>query len=301
MRYGHVNGPYIIIRNKSLLNLCSNDYLGIHISNNLSGQMQSSSRLVSGNDVSFQILEKKLAKHKSQEGSLIFPTGYMANIGAISTLIEKNDLIISDELNHASIIEACKITAAKILIYKHNDIDDLSSKLNHSNKRKFVLTEGIFSMDGDFADLKKIIEVAEKKNAITILDDAHGDFTIGRDGKGTPNHFDVAKKIDLYVSSLSKGLGSFGGYVATQRNIIDLLINKSKSFIYTSALPSFLVEHSLNKFNSNRGKKKISLEFGKYLFKKGIYPQPIRYPTVQHNNARIRISVTAGFLKIKLK
>src|SRR3990172_9586971 len=208
MRYGHVNGPHIIIRNKCLLNLCSNDYLGIHISDNLSGQMQSSSRLVSGNDVSFQILEKKLAKHKSQEGSLIFPTGYMANIGAISTL---------------------------------NDIDDLSSKLNHSNKRKFVLTEGIFSMDGDFADLKKITEVAEKKNAITILDDAHGDFTIGRDGKGTPNHFDVAKKIDLYVSSLSKGLGSFGGYVATQRNIIDLLINKSKSFIYTSALPSFLV------------------------------------------------------------
>ena len=337
MRYGHVNGPHIIIRNKSLLNLCSNDYLGIHISDNLSGQMQSSSRLVSGNDVSFQILEKKLAKHKSQEGSLIFPTGYMANIGAISTLIEKNDLIISDELNHASIIEACKITAAKILIYKHNDMDDLSSKLNHSNKRKFVLTEGIFSMDGDFADLKKIIEVAEKKNAITILDDAHGDFTIGRDGKGTPNHFDVAKKIDLYVSSLSKGLGSFGGYVATQRNIIDLLINKSKSFIYTSALPSFLVEHSLNKFNSNRekqrkklwknvkflssglkqigynfsstthiipiiiGNEKIALEFGKYLFRKGIYAQPIRYPTVPHNKARIRISVTAWFSKNQIE
>jgi glycine C-acetyltransferase len=337
MRYGHVNGPYITIRNKRLLNLCSNDYLGIHISNKLSDQMQSSSRLVSGNDVSFQILEKKLAKHKSQEGSLIFPTGYMANIGAISTLIEKNDLIISDELNHASIIEACKITGAKVLIYKHNDIDDLSSKLNHSNKRKFVLTEGIFSMDGDFADLKKITEVAEKKNAITILDDAHGDFTIGRDGKGTPNHFDVAKKIDLYVSSLSKGLGSFGGYVATQRDIIDLLINKSKSFIYTSALPSFLVEHSLNKFNSNRekqrkklwknvkflssglkqigynfsstthiipiiiGKEKIALEFGKYLFRKRIYAQPIRYPTVPHNKARIRISVTAWLSKNQIE
>lgn len=337
MQYGHVNGPYIIIKNKKLLNLCSNDYLGIHISSKLSAQMQSSSRLVSGNDVSFQILENKLAKHKSQEGSLIFPTGYMANIGTISTLIEKNDLIISDELNHASIIEACKITGAKILIYKHNDIDDLSSKLNHSNKRKFVLTEGVFSMDGDFADLKKITEVTEKKNAITILDDAHGDFTIGRDGKGTPSHFDVVKKIDLYVSSLSKGLGSFGGYVASQKNIIELLINKSKSFIYTSALPSFLVEHSLNKFNSNReiqrkklwknvkllssglkqigynfnskthiipiiiGKEKTSLEFGKYLLRNGIYAQPIRYPTVPHNKARIRISVTAWLSKKQIE
>ncbi len=337
MQYGHVKGPYISIRNKSLLNLCSNDYLGINFSNKLSSQMQSSSRLVSGNDLSFKILEKKLAKHKSQEGSLIFPTGYMANIGAISSLIEKNDLIISDELNHASIIEACKITGAKVLIYKHNDIDDLSSKLSHSGKRKFVITEGIFSMDGDFADLKKITEVAEKKNAITILDDAHGDFTVGKDGKGTPSHFGVAKKIDLYVSSLSKGLGSFGGYVASQRSIIDLLINKSKSFIYTSALPSFLVEHSLKKFNSNRekqreklwnnvkilssglkqigfsfsstthiipiiiGKEKIALEFGKYLFKKGIYAQPIRYPTVPHNKARIRISVTAWLSKNQIE
>jgi len=295
--------------------------------------MQSSSRLVGGNDISFQILEKKLAKHKSQEGSLIFPTGYMANVGVISTIIEKNDLILSDELNHASIIEACKITGAKISIYKHNDINDLSSKLNRHHKRKFVISEGIFSMDGDYANLKEIVEITEKKNAIIILDDAHGDFTVGKDGKGTPNHFGVTKKIDLYVSSLSKGLGSFGGYVTTQKNIIEFLINRSKSFIYTSALPSFLVEYSLKKFNSDRekqrkklwknvqllssglkqigydfdssthiipliiGNEKIALEFGKYLFKKGIYALPIRYPTVPKNKARIRISVTAWLTK----
>jgi len=311
----------------------SNDYLGIPISKKISGQIQSSSRLVSGNDSSFQILEKKLAKHKSQEGSLIFPTGYMANIGAITTIIEKNDLILSDEFNHASIIEACKLTGAQVAIYKHNDVDDLSSKLNKNNNRKFVVSEGIFSMDGDFADLKKITEIAENKNAIMILDDAHGDFTVGKDGAGTPNHFGVSKKIDLYISSLSKGLGSFGGYVASQKNIIDLLINKSKSFIYTSALPSVLVEHSLEKFNSNRenqrkklwqnverlssglkqigyninstshiipiiiGKEKKTMEFGKFLFKNGIFAQPIRYPTVPQNKARIRISVTAWLSK----
>ena len=329
IRFGKINGANITIQNKKLLNFCSNDYLGISISNKLSSQMQSSSRLVSGNDVSFEKLEKKLANHKSQENALIFPTGYMANIGAISTLIEKNDLILSDELNHASIIESCKITGAKVSIYKHNDMDDLSKKLDARKKRKFIISEGVFSMDGDFANLKKIAEIAEKKDAITILDDAHGDFTVGKDGRGTPNHFGVTKKVDVYISSLSKGLGSFGGYVTSQKNIIDLLINRSKSFIYTSALPSDIVEHSLKKFNSNRekqrkklwnnvkmlssglhkigyefpsqthiipiiiGKEKTALEFGKYLFTNGIFAQPIRYPTVQKNKARIRISVTA--------
>jgi glycine C-acetyltransferase len=329
MKYGQINGPYIIIKKKKLVNLCSNDYLGIQISGRFAEQMQSSSRLVSGNDVSFKTLEEKLGKHKSQEDALIYPTGYMANIGAISTLIKKNDLILSDELNHASIIEACKLSGGKVSIYNHNDVEDLTAKLNQDHKRKFVLTEGVFSMDGDLANLKKIVEVAEKKNAIVILDDAHGDFTIGNDGKGTPDYFGVSKKIDLYVSSLSKGLGSFGGYVATQKNIIDLLINKSKSFIYTSALPSFLVKYSLKKFNYNRekqrkklwknveylssglkqigynfnstthiipiiiGQEKTALEFGRYLFKNGIYAQPIRYPTVSKNKARIRISLTA--------
>jgi len=333
IRYGHVDGVFINIRNKKLVNFCSNDYLGISISDPISRQMQSSSRLVGGNDISFQILEKKLAKHKSQEASLVFPTGYMTNVGVISTIIEKNDLILSDELNHASIIEACKLTGAKISIYKHNDINDLSSKLNQHYKRKFVISEGIFSMDGDYANLKEIVEITEKKDAIIILDDAHGDFVVGKDGKGTPDHFGVTKKIDLYVSSLSKGLGSFGGYVATQKNIIEFLINRSKSFIYTSALPSFLVEYSLKKLNSDRekqrkklwkniellssglkqigydfnssthiipliiGKEKTALEFGKYLFKKGVYALPIRYPTVPKNQARIRISVTAWLTK----
>ena len=134
-----------------------------------------------------------------------------------------------------------------VTIYKHNDMQDLQKKIKQKGKNKFIITEGIFSMDGDFSFLKQITEISEKAKAITVVDDAHGDFVIGKDGKGTPHHFNVTKKIDLYISSLSKGLGSFGGYVASQNNVINLCINKSKSFIYTSALPSFLIEHSPKK------------------------------------------------------
>jgi len=337
LRSGKVNGAFITINRKKLLNLCSNDYLGIPSIKLATNQMQSSSRLVSGNDLDFNILEKKLAKHKSQQNALIFPTGYMANLGSITTIIQKGDQILSDELNHASIIEACKLSNAKISVYKHNDINDLKFKLDKKYKRKFIITEGIFSMDGDFANLKEITEFAEQKNIITVLDDAHGDFTVGRDGKGSANYFNVSKKIDLYISSLSKGLGSFGGYVASQKNVVDLCINKSKSFIYTSALPSVFVEYSIKHFDSNRekfrkkldknvhsissglkkigykidskthiipiiiGREKTTLNFGKYLFDNGIYAQPIRFPTVPKNKARIRLSVTSWLTKKQIE
>ena len=333
LNYSTAKDSHITINGKRLLNLCSNDYLGIPITKMQSSQLQSSSRLVSGNDDSYKKLEKVLAKHKSQQNSLIYPTGYMANLGVISAIASKGDLIISDELNHASIIESCKLSDAKIIIYKHNDMDDLQTKLKQKGVKKFVITEGIFSMDGDMSKLKQITELAEKKNAITIVDDAHGDFAVGKDGKGTPNYLNVAKKVDLYISSLSKGLGSFGGYVASQNNVIDLCINKSKSFIYTSALPSFLIKHTLERFESNRekqkkklennikelsdglkeigfeinssthiipiiiGKEKLAMEIGEFLKKNGVYAQPIRYPTVPKNQARLRISVTAWLSK----
>jgi glycine C-acetyltransferase len=179
LRKGSVNGAYITINKKKLLNLCSNDYLGIPATKISIKQSSSSSRLVSGNDVSYDILEKKLSGHKSQQCTLIFPTGYMANLGSITALVKKGDLILSDELNHASIIEACKLSNARISVYKHNDIQNLETKIKQKAKRKFIVTEGVFSMDGDFAKLKQITQLAEKKNAIVILDDAHGDFTVG--------------------------------------------------------------------------------------------------------------------------
>jgi len=328
-----INGPYITINSKILINLSSNDYLGIKSSKITKKQNQSSSRLIAGNSKSFKILENKLAKHKSQENSLIFPTGYMTNLGVITSLVKKNDLILSDEKNHASLIEACKMSDAKISIFMHNNMDDLESKIKTKAKRKFIITEGVFSMDGDFSNLKRISEISEKNNAITILDDAHGDFTLGDDGKGTADHFDVSKKIDVYTSSLSKGLGSFGGYVSSKKNVVDLCINKSKSFIYTSALPTILVDDAIKRFDSDRekkrkklwknvntfskglkkigydikslshiipiiiGKEKTTLEFGNYLFKNGIFAQPIRYPTVPYNEARIRLSITAMLTK----
>ena len=329
LQYGKAQGAHITIKGKKLINLSSNDYLGIQITKIQTTQLQSSSRLISGNDESYKKLENILAKHKSQQNSLIYPTGYMANLGSISAIASKGDLILSDELNHASIIESCKLSGAKISIYKHNDMDDLADKIKKQGKNKFVITEGVFSMDGDISSLKEITEISQKSNAITIVDDAHGDFVIGKDGKGTPEYFNVAKKIDLYISSLSKGLGSFGGYVASQNNVIDLCINKSKSFIYTSALPSFLVQHSIKRIESDRetqkkklennveelarglrsigyeiksntqiipiilGNEKLAMDFGKFLSANGIFAQPIRYPTVPKNQARLRISVTA--------
>ncbi len=337
LRYGKAERAHITIKGKKLLNLSSNDYLGILPTKIQIKQLQSSSRLISGNDESYKKLEEILAKHKSQQSSLIYPTGYMANLGVVSAIAKKGDLILSDELNHASIIESCKLSDANILIYKHNNMQDLEKKIKQKGKNKFIITEGVFSMDGDFSSLKQITEIAEKRNAISIIDDAHGDFVIGKNGKGTPDHFNVRKKIDLYVSSLSKGLGSFGGYVASQNNVIDLCINKSKSFIYTSALPSFLIEHSLKRFESNReiqkkklekntkllrnglieigyeinspthimpiiiGTERLAMNFGKFLFDNGIFVQPIRYPTVPSNQARLRISVTAWLSEKDIK
>ena len=333
LQYGHTKGPYIIFKRKKLINLCSNDYLGLVTNQILNKQLQSSSRLIAGNDPAFKILEEKLAHHKSQESSLIFPTGYMANLGAIATLAQKGDVILSDELNHTSIIEACRLSGARITVYKHDDMRDLEKKIRQKANHKFIVTEGVFSMDGDFANLKEISYIAAKNNAILTLDDAHGDFVVGSDGKGTGQYFGVEKDIDLYVSSLSKGLGAFGGYVASKNKVIEFLINKSKSFIYTSALPSVLVDFALQRFISNRekqrkkiwknislmhsglkslgyeinsssqiipiiiGNEKTSLDFGRYLFEKGIFVQPIRYPTVKMNTARVRISITAWLSK----
>ena len=324
----HVEKQFIKQDGRKLLNFSSNDYLGIKSGKIKHTQFQSSSRLVSGNDASFSLLEKKLAKHKSQEQAIIFPTGYMANLGMITSIATKHDTIFSDELNHASIVEACKLSGSKIKIFKHNNIGDLERKVQKTKGKKILITEGVFSMDGDWSKLNEICQVSEKHGMITVLDDAHGDFVLGKDGKGTANFFDVEKKIDLYVSSLSKGLGSFGGYVCGRKKLIDLCINTSKTFIYTSALPSSINQYSLDRFNSKReiyreklwkkinlfhkrleeielhttstsqiipviiGNEKKAMEFSKFLRINGIFAQAIRYPTVKKDQARIRISIT---------
>lgn len=328
MTPGRVDGPHITIRGKKMLNMCSNDYLGIRPSRSGTSQMQSSSRLVSGNDTSHGALEEAIAAHRCQQDALIFPTGYMANLGIITAMVQKGDTILSDQLNHSSIIDACKLAGAHMRIYRHNDCADLRKKIHNARGRIFVVTEGVFSMDGDLARLDEIAEIARGAGAITILDDAHGDFVTGG-GRGTAAHFGVAKKIDVHVSSLSKGLGSFGGYVAAQKNVIQYCTNKSRQFIYTSALPSALVTHALGRMKAGKSRYRKRLErnvknmvsglvdlgyetgsqshiipiivgnegdamrLGRYMMKNGIFAQPIRYPTVARGAARIRMSVTA--------
>ena len=324
-------GSEIIIRGRRLINACSNDYLGIapSVGSQRTGKIQSSSRLLSGSDEAIHKLESVIAKTKPYDASLVFPTGYMANIGAVTTLAGKGDCILSDSLNHASIIDACRLSGAKITVYGHNDMDDLEKKCKKSKGRIFIVTEGTFSMDGDLSDAHRICEIADKYAAISILDDAHGDFALGKKGMGSWEN--SKRKPDVYVSSLSKALGSFGGYVASSSRVVDLCTNTARTMIYTSALPAHIASHAmmrilyplrlarqktlekntirLHKYlqkagydtnNSSHiipvhiGDEKMALGFSKRLLKDGVYAQAVRYPTVEKNSARIRISVTAS-------
>jgi glycine C-acetyltransferase len=282
-------------------------------------------------------VEEMLANHRKTQSALVFPTGYMASLGAISALGSKNCVIFSDELNHASIIDGCRLSGAEIKVFKHNNIDDLEQKIGQIGQslRKIIVTEGIFSMDGDFGNLKKMCDVCHSHDALLVVDDAHGDFIFGsprgHSYSGTPSHLGINSKVDLHISSLSKALGCFGGYVATSKQIRELLINKSRQFIYTSALPSHLCVSAMaamriveRGYLQNRlfrnlellgrdlfkmglvndrprsqiipilvGSEKNAIKFSNLLLKKGILIQPIRFPTVKKGSSRIRLSVSA--------
>ena len=325
LTYGRTSGPHITVSGTTLLNLCSNDYLGIRSSEMIPSRMQSSARLVSGNDEVYRAAEDRLSELKSMPASLIYPTGYMANLGVVAAVAGSGDLILSDRLNHTSIIQAIKLSGAKVSVYGHNDTEDLERRIREGARRRFVVTEGIFSMDGDYARLKEIAEIVQKAGAILVLDDAHADFAVGSGGAASLLGADV----DIITSSLSKALGSFGGYVASRQNVVDLCINRSKTFMFTSALPAGIVEHALDRLNMDLephrsrlarnvrhlagGLEQMGLvsgpqshiipvlvgdaaratEVAGFLRDRGIFAQPIRYPTVPQDEARIRLSVTA--------
>ena len=339
------------LNKKKVINLCSNDYLGLSqkpaILTKTRGALkqisQCSSRLISGNNINTEKLEKILAKHRNSENALVYPTGYMANLGVISALSTVEHTIFSDSLNHASIIDACHLSKSKkIKIFKHNDINHLKILLQkNSQSKKIIVTEGVFSMDGDIANLNELSELAKIYDAILIVDDAHGDFVFGDVGNsgGIPEYYGVAKDVDVHVSSLSKGLGCFGGYVASSNLINEFLVNKSRQFIYTSALPEHLAVAAITaisflKKNKNIqknffkkihwffdqltqlgfnigttssqiipiiiGDEKIAVSFSKDLFKEGIFVQAIRYPTVEFGKARLRISLNDSIEKSQL-
>jgi glycine C-acetyltransferase len=336
-----VFGAKVLVDGVKKIHLCSNDYLGLSRNprvieeaiSTLDHISQCSSRLVAGNSRKLLALEEQIAKHRGTESSLIYPSGYMANLGAISALANKDTTIFSDELNHASIVDACRLSRATIKVFRHNDIECLNSLLCSTTSNKIVVTEGVFSMDGDFSALDQICRLVKDYNAFIIVDDAHGDFVFGSPGSysGVPEYFDVKDTIDVNVSSFSKGLGCFGGYVASSKLVRELLVNKSRQFIYTSALPEHLCAAALAAipvalngnlqrrlfrnvaffhkklknlgFSIGRctsqimpvmlGDERLAIEFSNELSHNGVFVQPIRYPTVMKGKARLRVTITA--------
>jgi glycine C-acetyltransferase len=247
------NTAVVLVNGVASINLCSNDYLGLSQNKtvlrmtieSLSQISQCSSRLIAGNSNELIQLENKLADHRKTDRALIYPSGYMANIGVISTLANKLTTIYSDEYNHASLIDGCRLSGARIEIYKHNDLDHLEQLIRKgTSNRKIILTETIFSMDGDRSDLQGIHNIALRHNAITIVDDSHGDFIFDQaHGPGLASY--GLHVFDVHISSLSKALGCFGGYVAASEQIVELLINRSRPFMYSSGLPSHLCSSAL--------------------------------------------------------
>jgi len=330
-------GPTAIVNGKEVINLCSNDYLGLstdkHVIDktitSLQEVSQCSSRLIAGNHPNFFELEDMLASHRRTESALVYPTGYTANLGVLTAIADKTSTIYSDELNHASIVDACRLTDATVVVFRHNDGNHLEELIGHGRGRKIVITEGIFSMDGDIGKLSEIQTIADRHNAITIIDDAHGDFIFGPTFSGTQAELGV--NFDIHISSMSKALGCFGGYVATALPIRELLLNTSRQFIYTSALPDHLCSAAISAipvatsghlqkrlrwnvvyFSSALkrlgfeirnpvsqiiplivGKETEAVEFSNYLLNEGVFVQAIRYPTVRKGCARLRISLTA--------
>jgi len=336
-----VKGPTAEVDGKQVVHLCSNDYLGLsqnlHVIKKtiqaLQEVSQCSSRLIAGNHPKVLELEGMLADHRGAEAALVYPTGYNANLGAVTAIADENSTIFSDELNHASIIDACRLSGAEIKVFRHNDNEHLQELVRNTRGRKIVITEGIFSMDGDTAKLEEICSIAKDYDAITIVDDAHGDFIFGSGFSGVPAKFEV--DVDIQISSMSKGLGCFGGYVATTTPIRELLINTSRQFIYTSALPDHLcaaaiaaiplakkgglqkqLQRNIDYFSKTMkslgftlgssasqiipvmiGEEKLAMEFSKELLRLGIFAQAIRYPTVRKGSARLRTSLTSMHTK----
>ena len=229
--------------------LGSNNYLGLSTHPEVSaaavaatrnfGTGASGSRLISGNSELYTTLETNLAKMKNTEAALVFSSGYTANTSIIPVLAGEGDLILSDALNHASIIDGCRLSRATKKVYRHCDVEHLKTLSSESAtfRRRLIVTDGVFSMDGDIAPLPDIYEVATHYNAMLLVDDAHGFGVLGKDGSGTVAHFGLEGTDIIRMGTLSKAVGALGGYIAGSRALIELLINKARGFIFTTGLP----------------------------------------------------------------
>jgi len=329
-------GPHVTIDGKDYILFCSNNYLGLANHPEVKhaaisavekyGVGSGASRLVSGTSKLHKDLEEKLAELKKTESAILFPTGYMANVGTISALAGKEDVVIIDKLNHASIIDGCRLSGAKLLVYPHKKVEKLIDILKKCSKhrRRLVITDTIFSMDGDVAPVDEIQKACKEYDAMLMIDDAHSTGIF-------PPH-----KADIIMGTLSKAIGSLGGFVCGSKDLTDYLRNKARSYIYTTSMPPALCAAAIESINIIQneperitrlwdnvktvkdGLKNIGFNLGqsqsqiipiiignndktlamsKYLFENGIFVQAIRHPTVPKGKERLRLTVMSEYMK----
>ena len=350
--------------NKEYLVFGTNNYLGLthhpqvikaSMEANEYGTGSTGSRLTTGASFEARELENNISEFKNVESTLIFNTGYMTNLGVIYALTKENDVIFSDQLNHASIIDGTRISKAKVRVYKHKDTEDLERLIkiefeesnNAKNSNFFIVSDGVFSMDGDIAPLPELVEIADKYNCTLIIDEAHATGVIGKTGKGTVEYYkdktgiDLTESVDLQIGTLSKALASEGGFVCGKKVYIDYLINKSRPFIFSTALSpatiasanaalNLLKENSeeyLNNLNENTrlmrkllcdaglnivdgetpiipiiiGPADLANKISKELEKEGILVSSIRPPSVPKDMSRLRLTVIATHTKEEIE
>jgi glycine C-acetyltransferase len=339
-------GAYVKIEGKEVLNMCSNNYLGLANHPEVKkaakeaidefGMGAGAVRSIAGTMEIHNRLEEKVASFKHMDSALVYQGGLLANLGTIPVLVNKEDVIFSEELNHASIIDGMRLSSAKKFVYSHMSTEDLENKLKEhrkEGKRSLIVTDGVFSMDGDIAPVKEIAEIKERYDTMFYVDDAHGEGVLGKNGRGIVDHFGLKGKVDVEMGTFSKALGSMGGFVAGSSNLIELLKQKARPFLFSSGLnPGDVAgvlksielmerdDSMIKKLWSNAeklqkgfkdlgfkltttktpitpvviGDEKKTLQLSKYLYdEKNIFASPIVFPTVAKGTARIRIMPSA--------
>ena len=335
--------PRVVVDGREVILMCSNNYLGLADHPRLReaarraieeyGTSAVASRLVSGTMRLHQELERALAEFKGTPQALVFNCGYMANVGVISSLLGPQDVVFSDELNHASIIDGCRLSRARVVVFPHKDMDALEDLLKREKgRRRMIVVDGVFSMDGDVAPLPDMVDLAEKYGAILMVDEAHGTGVLGERGAGTVEHFGLTDRVPIQMGTLGKALGGFGAYVAGSQILREYLINRARSFIFTTALPpadmavaleavrlvqeepqrrkrlhenvAYLVEglNSLGFSVSNQGTAVVpvvigpedkTMEMSQRLLEYGVFVAGIRPPTVPPGTSRLRVTLMA--------
>jgi glycine C-acetyltransferase len=341
--------PRTVVNGKEVIVLCSNNYLGLSTHPRLInaaieatkkyGAGSGSVRAIAGTMDLHVELEETIAKFKETEAALYYQTGFAVNAGLIPALIGPNDFVLSDELNHGSIIDGVRLSKAEKAIYKHLDVEDLESKLKEAQgkyEKVLIVTDGVFSMDGDVAPLDRLTEVAEAYDAMLYVDDAHGDGVLGKKGKGIVHHFNVQGKVHVEMGTFSKAFGVVGGYICGSKELIEFAFNKSRTWLLSGSAPPAVVaactealrlleenDELVKKLWDNTkyykkaleglgfdlgrsetpitpvmlGESKLTQEFSRRLFEEGVFGLPIVYPMVARDKARIRTMVTAKHTK----